>query len=141
MRKARFLLAVIDGEGSSRRPLVSSPNSSGAAMRCTYWPIRRSERWPDRLVVLSARGGMRHTSTPDPSRRPLSPRWRAQPPARLPGAQRLCREEMTRRFAGDVVATIREFPADAVLADGLPRILIGAHRPACRPPLCLHRRT
>ncbi|MET0480523.1 MAG: nucleotide disphospho-sugar-binding domain-containing protein [Mycetocola sp.] len=33
---------------------------------------------------------------------------------------------MTRRFAGDVVATIREFPVDAVLADGLPGILIGA---------------
>ena len=35
-------------------------------------------------------------------------------------------KEMTRRFAGDVVATIREFPVDAVLADGLPGILIGA---------------
>ena len=29
-------------------------------------------------------------------------------------------KEMTRRFAGDVVTTIREFPVDAVLADGLP---------------------
>ena len=35
-------------------------------------------------------------------------------------------KEMTRRYAGDVVATIREFPADAVLADGLPGLLIGA---------------
>ena len=33
---------------------------------------------------------------------------------------------MTRRFAGDVVATIRDFPVDAVLADGLPGLLIGA---------------
>ncbi len=35
-------------------------------------------------------------------------------------------KDMTRRFAGDVVATIREVPVDAVLADGLPGILIGA---------------
>ena len=35
-------------------------------------------------------------------------------------------KEMTRRFAGEVVATIREVPVDAVLADGLPGILIGA---------------
>jgi UDP:flavonoid glycosyltransferase YjiC (YdhE family) len=35
-------------------------------------------------------------------------------------------KDLTRRFSGDVVATIREFPVDAVLADGLPGILIGA---------------
>ena len=34
---------------------------------------------------------------------------------------------MTSRFAGDVVATVRDSPFDAILADGLPGILIGAH--------------
>ena len=34
---------------------------------------------------------------------------------------------MTSRFARDVVSTVRESPVDAILADGLPGILIGAH--------------
>jgi UDP:flavonoid glycosyltransferase YjiC (YdhE family) len=34
---------------------------------------------------------------------------------------------MTSRFASDVVAAVRDCPADAVLADGLPGILIAAH--------------
>jgi MGT family glycosyltransferase len=33
---------------------------------------------------------------------------------------------MTGRFARDVVSTVRDFPVDAILADGLPGILIGA---------------
>ena len=33
---------------------------------------------------------------------------------------------MTSRFARDVVSTVRESPVDAILADGLPGILIGA---------------
>ena len=33
---------------------------------------------------------------------------------------------MTGRYARDVISTIREFPVDAILADGLPGILIGA---------------
>ena len=35
-------------------------------------------------------------------------------------------KDMTSRFAGDVVATVRDSPVDAILADGLPGILIGA---------------
>ncbi len=34
---------------------------------------------------------------------------------------------MTSRFARDVVSTVQESPVDAILADGLPGILIGAH--------------
>jgi UDP:flavonoid glycosyltransferase YjiC (YdhE family) len=34
---------------------------------------------------------------------------------------------MTSRFALDVVSTVRDFPADVILADGLPGILIGGH--------------
>jgi MGT family glycosyltransferase len=33
---------------------------------------------------------------------------------------------MTSRFARDVISTVRDFPVEAVLADGLPGILIGA---------------
>jgi MGT family glycosyltransferase len=33
---------------------------------------------------------------------------------------------MTSRFARDVISTVRDFPVDAILADGLPGILIGA---------------
>jgi MGT family glycosyltransferase len=36
-------------------------------------------------------------------------------------------KDMTSRFASDVVATVRDSPVDAILADGLPGILIGAH--------------
>jgi MGT family glycosyltransferase len=34
---------------------------------------------------------------------------------------------MTSRFARDVISTVRELPVDAILADALPGILIGAH--------------
>jgi MGT family glycosyltransferase len=34
---------------------------------------------------------------------------------------------MTSRFARDLISTVRESPVDAILADGLPGILIGAH--------------
>ena len=36
-------------------------------------------------------------------------------------------KSMTSRFASDVVSTVRDFPADVILADGLPGILIGGH--------------
>jgi UDP:flavonoid glycosyltransferase YjiC (YdhE family) len=35
-------------------------------------------------------------------------------------------KDMTSPFAGDVVATVRDTPVDAIMADGLPGILIGA---------------
>jgi MGT family glycosyltransferase len=47
---------------------------------------------------------------------------------------------MTSRFARDVISTVRESPVDAILADGLPGILIGAHA-ARRPTAALVAQT
>ena len=65
----------------------------------------------------------------------------AQPRAAFRAAKDFAGKEMTRRFAGDVVATIREFPVDAVLADGLPGILIGAQSTGLLPRRLLRRPT
>ena len=47
---------------------------------------------------------------------------------------------MTGRFAPDVISTVREFPVDAILADGLPGILIGAQATS-RPTAALVAQT
>ena len=47
---------------------------------------------------------------------------------------------MTARYARDVVSTFREFPSDAILADGLPGILIGAQATS-RPTAALVAQT
>ena len=70
---------------------------------------------------------MRPTSTPESEQTALIAAMEGHNPLRAFRALKdFAGKEMTRRYAGDVVATIREFPVDAVLADGLPGLLIGA---------------
>ncbi|WP_157156295.1 nucleotide disphospho-sugar-binding domain-containing protein [Diaminobutyricimonas sp. TR449] len=125
---ARFLLAVIDGGGTVppaiglaaelvRRGhevhVLADPTieASARSAGCAFSPWRDAPHVNSRseqTALIAALEG----------RNPL----RAFRAAKDFAAGK----EMTRRFAGDVVATIREFPVDAVLADGLPGILIGA---------------
>lgn len=125
---ARFLLAVIDGGGTVppaiglaaelvRRGhevhVLADPTieASARSSGCAFSPWRDAPHVNSRseqTALIAALEG----------RNPL----RAFRAAKDYAAGK----EMTKRFAGDVVATIREFPVDAVLADGLPGILIGA---------------
>ncbi|MHA7277646.1 glycosyltransferase [Arthrobacter sp. Hz1] len=125
---ARFLLAVIDGGGTVppaiglaaelvRRGhevhVLADPTieASARSAGCAFSP------WRDAPHVNS-----RHEQTA------LIAALEGRNPVRAFRAAKdfAAGKEMTRRFANDVVATIREFPVDAVLADGLPGILIGA---------------
>jgi MGT family glycosyltransferase len=45
----------------------------------------------------------------------------------LRAAKAYAGKAMTSRFARNVVSTVRDFPVDVILADGLPGILIGGH--------------
>src|SRR5215217_264173 len=124
---ARFLLAVIDGGGTVppamglaaelvRRGhqvhVLGDPTiePSARSAGCTFSPWRDAPHVNSRseqTAMIAAIEG----------RNPL----RA-----LRAVKDFAGKDMTRRFATDVAATMREFPVDAVLADGLPGILIGA---------------
>jgi MGT family glycosyltransferase len=124
---ARFLLAVIDGGGTvppaiglaaelvRRGHLVHvlgdpTIEPSARSAGCAFSP------WKDAPHVNS-RSEQTAMIAAIEGRNPL----RA-----LRAVKDFAGKEMTRRFATDVAATMREFPVDAVLADGLPGILIGA---------------
>ena len=125
--RARFLLAVIDGGGTVppaiglaaelvRRGhevrVLADPTieASARSAGCAFSPWRDAPHVNSRAEQTAMIAAME-------GRNPLRA-FRA--------AKNFAGKEMTRRFAGDVVETIREFPVDAVLADGLPGILIGA---------------
>lgn len=124
---ARFLLAVIDGGGTVppaiglaaelvRRGhqvhVLADPTieASASSAGCTFSPWRDAPHIDSRSEQTALLAAMEGRN-----------------PVRAFRAFRgYAGKEMTRRFADDVAATTREFPVDAVLADGLPGILIGA---------------
>ncbi|WP_344097145.1 glycosyltransferase [Microbacterium deminutum] len=124
---ARFLLAMIDGGGTVppaiglatelvRRGhavhLLADPTieASARSAGCGFSPWRDAPHFDSRAEQTAMIAAME-------GRNPLRA-FRA--------VKDFAGKEMTRRYAEDVVATVREFPVDAVLADGLPGILIGA---------------
>jgi MGT family glycosyltransferase len=124
---ARFLLAVIDGGGTvpPAMGLAAELVRRGHAVRVlgdpTVEALARSARadfspWRDAPHVNS-RAQQTAMIAAVEGRNPVRA-FRA--------LRQFAGKEMSRRFAGDVVATIREFRPDAVLADALPGILIGA---------------
>ena len=126
-RGGRFLLALIDAGGTV-------PPALGLAADL----IRRGHQvqvLADPTIEASAIGWLRihplarRTSSELPSRADSDDRSDGGPqpgPGRA-GRQGIRGKDMTGRFAGDVAATVRDSPVDAILADGLPGILIGAH--------------
>ncbi|MDQ0574145.1 glycosyltransferase [Agromyces albus] len=124
---ARFLLAMIDGGGTVPPALglaaelvrrghqvrvLADPTieASARSAGCAFSPWRDAPHVNSRAEQTALIAAME-------GRNPLRA-FRA--------VKDYAGKDMTRRFAGDVVATIREFPVDAVLADPLPGILIGA---------------
>ena len=124
--RRRFLVALIDGGGTvppalglaaelirrgHRVHVLSDPLVEPAAQSagCTFSPWREAPHFTSReqqTALIAAIEG----------RNP----YRA-----LRAAKDYAGKEMTRRFAQDLVSTVRDVPFDAILSDGLPGMLIG----------------
>ena len=124
---ARFLLAVIDAGGTVPPAigLAAELVRRGHAVHVLADPtIEASARSAG--CVFSPWRDAPHVNSRAEQTALIAAMEGHNPVRALRAARDFAGKEMTRRFAGDVVATIREFPVDAVLADGLPGILIGA---------------
>jgi MGT family glycosyltransferase len=125
---ARFLLAVIDaggtvppalslgaelvGRGHQVRALGDPTiEPSARAAGCAFSPWREA---PHFNSVAEQTGTIEALEV-------------GRPYQAFRAAKTYAGKAMTSRFARDVVSTVRESPVDAIFADGLPGILIGAH--------------
>jgi UDP:flavonoid glycosyltransferase YjiC (YdhE family) len=125
---ARFLLAIIDAGGT-----VPPALSLGAEL------IRRGHQvrvLADPTIEASARAAgccfspwheAPHFNSRDEQTAMIAALEGGNPYRAFRTAKRYAGKAMTSRFASDVVSTVRKSPVDAILADGLPGILIGAH--------------
>jgi MGT family glycosyltransferase len=125
---ARFLLAVIDA-GGTVPPVLSlgaelvgrghqvrvlgdpTIEPSARSAGCAFSPWREAPHFnsvAEQTAIIDALEGGR-------------------PYQAFRAAKDYAGKAMTSRFARDVVSTVQESPVDAILADGLPGILIGAH--------------
>ena len=126
-RPARFLLAVIDAGGTVPPALslaaelvhrghqvrvLADPTieTSARSAGCSFSPWHEAPHFNSRAeqtaLIAALEGG--------------------NPYRAFRAAKDYAGKAMTSRFAHDVISTVRDFPADAILADGLPGILIGA---------------
>ena len=125
---ARFLLAVIDAGGT-----VPPALSLGAEL------VRRGHQvrvLGDPTIETSARSAgcafspwreAPHFTSVAEQTAIIDALESGRPYQAFRAAKDYAGKAMTSRFAGEVVSTVRESPVDAILADGLPGILIGAH--------------
>jgi MGT family glycosyltransferase len=125
---ARFLLAVIDAGGT-----VPPALSLGAEL------VRRGHQvrvLGDPTIETSARSAgcafspwreAPHFNSLDEQTAMVAALEGGNPYQAFRAAKDYAGKAMTSRFARDVVSTVRESPVDAILADGLPGVLIGAH--------------
>jgi MGT family glycosyltransferase len=125
---ARFLLAVIDAGGTVPPALslgaelvrrghqvrvLGDPTieTSAQSAGCAFSPWREAPHFSsvaEQTATIAALEGV-------------------NPYQAFRAAKDYAGKAMTSRFARDVISTVRESPVDAILADGLPGILIGAH--------------
>ena len=124
---ARFLLAIIDAGGT-----VPPALGLGAEL------IRRGHQvriLADPTIEASARAAgcafspwhdAPHFNSRDEQTAIIAALESGNPYRAFRAAKRHAGKAMTSRFASDVVSTVRQSPVDAILADGLPGILIGA---------------
>jgi MGT family glycosyltransferase len=125
--RARFLLAVIDAGGTVPPALslgaelvrrghqvrvLGDPTveRSARSAKCAFSPWREAPHFnsvAEQTAMIAALEG-------------------GNPYRAFRAAMDYAGKAMTSRFARDVVSTVRESPVDAILADGLPGILIGA---------------
>jgi MGT family glycosyltransferase len=138
---ARFLLAVIDAGGTVPSALslaaelirrghqvrvLADPTieTSAVSAGCAFTPWREAPHFNSREeqtdLIAALEGG--------------------NPYRAFRAAKDYAGKAMTSRFARDIISTVREFPVDAILADALPGILIGAQA-ARRPTAALIAQT
>ena len=126
-RGGRFLLAMIDAGGTVHPALglaadlirrghqvrvLADPTieASARSAGCRFTPWRDAPHFNSRAEQTSMIAAMEGRN----------------PVRAVQAVKAYAGKEMTGRFAGDVVATVRDTLVDAILADGLPGILIGA---------------
>jgi MGT family glycosyltransferase len=128
VRPGRFLFALIDaggtvppalglaaelvGRGHTVRVLADpTVESSARAAGCRFSSWREAPHFNTRAeqtaVIAAFEGG--------------------NPYRAVRAVRAYAGKAMTSRFARDIVSTVQDFPADVILADGLPGILIGGH--------------
>lgn len=127
LMKSRFLLAVIDAGGSV-------PPALGLAAEL----VRRGHQvrvLADPTIETSAKSAgcsfsawqeAPHFNSRAEQTALIAALESGNPYRAFKAAKDYAGKTMTSRFAHDVIATFRDFPADAILGDGLPGILIGA---------------
>src|SRR5215207_6487597 len=126
--QARFLLAVIDAGGT-----VPPALSLGAELVRRGHQVRVSGDPTIETSVQSAGCAFSpwreapHFSSVAVQTAMIAALEGGNPYRAFRAAKDYAGKAMTSRFARDVISTVRESPVDAILADGLPGILIGAH--------------
>jgi UDP:flavonoid glycosyltransferase YjiC (YdhE family) len=126
-RRARFLLAIIDAGGTVPPALslaaelvhrghqvrvLADPtvDTSAQAAGCAFSPWQEAPHFDTRGEQTALVAALQGEN--------LIQSFRA--------VKGFAGKAVTGRYARDVIKTVREFPVDAILADGLPGILIGA---------------
>ena len=126
-RPARFLLAIIDAGGTVPPALslaaelvhrghqvrvLADPtiDTSAQAAGCAFSPWQEAPHFDTRAEQTALVAALQGEN--------LIQAFRA--------VKGFAGKAVTGRYARDVIKTVREFPVDAILADGLPGILIGA---------------
>ena len=126
-RPARFLLAIIDAGGTVPPALslaaelvhrghhvrvLADPtiDASAQAAGCAFSPWQQAPHFDTRAEQTALVAALQGEN--------LIQAFRA--------VKGFAGKAVTGRYALDVIKTVREFPVDAILADGLPGILIGA---------------
>jgi hypothetical protein len=127
-RNARFLMAIIDAGGTVPPALGLAADlvRRGHQVRVLADPtIEASSRSAG--CAFSSWRDAPHVNSVAEQTAMVAAMESGNPIRALRAIRGYAGKAMTSRFAGDVVATVRDFPADAILADGLPGILIAAH--------------
>jgi MGT family glycosyltransferase len=124
---ARFLLAVIDAGGTvpPALSLAAELVNRGHQVRVLADPtIEKSARSAG--CAFSAWHEAPHFNSRAEQTAMIAALEGGGPYRAFRAAKNYAGKAMTSRFARDVITTVRDFPVDAILADGLPGILIGA---------------
>jgi MGT family glycosyltransferase len=124
---ARFLLAVIDAGGTvpPALSLAAELVQRGHQVRVLADPtIEKSARSAG--CAFSPWDEAPHFSSRAEQTALVAALEGSNPYRAFRAAKGYAGKAMTSRFARDVISTVRDFPVDAILADGLPGILIGA---------------
>jgi MGT family glycosyltransferase len=138
---ARFLLAIIDAGGTvpPALGLAAELVRRGHHVRVLADPTIEDSARGCGCVFSPWREAPHFTSTSEQTAM-IADFESGNPLRAFQAARRFAGKATTARYARDVISTVRQFPIDAILADGLPGILIGAQATS-RPTAALVAQT